>query len=74
MSTVLAITALAVYLAVIIVLTIAWPHGIRQHPTAQHLADTQPATVALYLAVLTVAWPAIGIYTLLTYLTRRSTR
>jgi hypothetical protein len=50
MTTALAITALLLYLAGIAVLATAMPNAIKDHPTAQHLADTNPTGVALLLA------------------------
>lgn len=73
MTTVLAATALLIYLAGITILAVAWPKGIQQHPEIQRAAEAQPIAVALWLTLITVAWPVTVPYTLITSI-RRSTR
>lgn len=74
MTTAIAIAALLLYLAGIGALTTAWPNAIKDHPTAQHLAATNPTGVSLWLALITVAWPLTVPYVLISHLARRSTR
>lgn len=74
MTTALAAVGFLVYLAGIGALTVAWPHAIRQHPTAQHLTDTNPVGVCLWLALITVAWPGTVAYALIAHLAQRSPR
>ncbi|MFF8910577.1 hypothetical protein [Streptomyces olivaceoviridis] len=66
--------ALLLYLAGIGLLAHAWRDGIQRHPNIQHYADLNPAGVSLWLAIVTVAWPAFLTYALITHLTRRSPR
>lgn len=74
MISLLASIGFLVYLAGIGLIAHAWPHAIRQHPTAQHLADTSPVGVCLLLALITVAWPGMAAYALIAHLTQRSPR
>ncbi|MCX4571581.1 hypothetical protein OOK48_35255 [Streptomyces viridodiastaticus] len=74
MTTALAIAALLLYLAGIAALATAMPNAIKDHPTAQHLADTNPTGVALLLALVTIAWPLTIPYALISNLAQRSNR
>ncbi|NUV54619.1 hypothetical protein G6W51_17205 [Streptomyces coelicolor] len=74
MTTALAITALLLYLAGIATITTTLPGAIKDHPAAQHLADTNPTGVALLLALVTVAWPLTIPYALISHLAQRSNR
>lgn len=68
---ILAGIAVFIWLAGLVGLAVLLPRELHRIPLLSIAADLQPALVAAWFALVTVAWPAIPIYALLEKLTER---
>ncbi|TQE33145.1 hypothetical protein [Streptomyces ipomoeae] len=70
----LGVTFFLLYLAGVGAFAHLWPYLVRQFPLAALAIEIRPAAVCLWMAALTVAWPGVALYGLVSYLAHQASK